>query len=335
MPSGNGFSLDQASYISLMKPINIDKDRYPCEDSNCTELEKHQFTSLVCALLWIVQTRLDAIADVCQLQSKVTTCTVKDMKTANNVLKRIKRDAEQFRLWYPPLEDPYRIVSVSDASHATKSTSYAHEGQLIMLMSDITPRVDKNGFIPLEDSWKIGGYCHVIASSGHKSKRISNSTSHAETLSCVTSSLTAQMIALRITEILYGSWLKGSSRLNTLLEWQDQGLFILPVWLITDCKDLLELVTGHRGVPSDKSQRLSILALREDRLSGRVSAMLHINTHAMLADGLTKGGTFPLLMEFMTTGYWQGKTTADKLIVMRVIAPRKIFDESDLVNMKQ
>ena len=90
-----------------------------------------------------MQTRLDVIADVCQLQSKVTTCTVKDMKMANNVLKRIKRDTGHFRLWYPYLDAPYRLVSVSDASHATKTTSYAHEGQVIMLMTDTFPKADK------------------------------------------------------------------------------------------------------------------------------------------------------------------------------------------------
>ena len=52
--------------------------------------------------------------------------------------------------------------------------------------------------------------------------------------------------------------------------------------------DVIELITGKKGVPQDNSLRLIILALRENRLQGRFQANLHVDTNDMLANALTK-----------------------------------------------
>ena len=58
--------------------------------------------------------------------------------------------------------------------------------------------------------------------------------------------------------------------------------------LATDCGDLFELVTGQKGIPLDKSQRLVIGALRQRRLQQKVRATLKITDGDMLANPLTK-----------------------------------------------
>eukprot|EP00959_Pyramimonas_sp_CCMP1952_P093202 1951079-Pyramimonas_sp.AAC.1 len=45
-----------------------------------------------------------------------------------------------------------------------------------------------------------------------------------------------------------------------------------------------------KGIPVDKTQRLSIPSLREDRLSGKVRRMYHWPTELMAMDALTKVG---------------------------------------------
>ena len=44
------------------------------------------------------------------------------------------------------------------------------------------------------------------------------------------------------------------------------------------------------------------MALREDRMTGRVRCVVHVPTKAMLADGLTKEGIFDMLLCFLTNG---------------------------------
>ena len=119
----------------------------------------------------------------------------------------------------------------------------------------------------------------------------------------------------------------------------DLGAFILPVHCVTDCNDLLELATGERGIPADKSQRLSVLSIREERLSGRCRLFSHVPTDVMLADALTKLGTFPVFLKFQSTGIWDTTlpTSTKKLlkITTRTLARRNDFDENDFENLKE
>ena len=66
------------------------------------------------------------------------------------------------------------------------------------------------------------------------------------------------------------------------------GRYDIATDAVTDCRDLYELVTGARGVPQDKTQRLIVLSLRERRMLGRVRSYIWCDTDSMLANGLTK-----------------------------------------------
>ena len=125
---------------------------------------------------------------------------------------------------------------------------------------------------------------------------------------------------------------------------QDHGLFLIPVESWTDCLDLYELSCGLRGIPSGKSQRLAVLAIREERLARRLRGFGYIPTFLMLADSLTKAGIFPLFMKFLTTGLWDtsfkpkkdGKDSKKhpKLrILHRKADDEPEFEEHDLVNL--
>ncbi len=89
-----------------------------------------------------------------------------------------------------------------------------------------------------------------------------------------------------------------------------------------DCVDLWELSCGLRGVPQDKSQRLGILAIREERRSFRLRRLYHIVTHFMLADPMTKhiGYVSKSLYELLTSGNW---TLGDKVRVRHKFGSKK------------
>ena len=145
------------------------------------------------------------------------------------------------------------------------------------------------------------------------------------------------MLALRYSELLMDV---PTPKLSTLLKWADEGKFVTPTHCVTDCYDLLELATGERGVPADKGQRLAVLSIREERLSGRCRLFTHIPTSIMLSDALTKLGVFVMMNRFLSTGYWDTRLTATNKtgktlqITTRKIAPQDDFDEAALINLR-
>ena len=98
--------------------------------------------------------------------------------------------------------------------------------------------------------------------------------------------------------------------------------------------DLFELVTGHKGLSSDKTQRILILSLREDRWRGLIRRFFHYPATGMLADGLTKTGTFGELLRFATTGVVRVQLQQDKMI--RTAKPQQggQYDENTLRDLE-
>ena len=110
---------------------------------------------------------------------------------------------------------------------------------------------------------------------------------------------------------------EGPTTAQILLKIQQDHLVICAHDQMTDCMDLYELVTNNRGLSADKGQRLIIVSLREDRMSGRIRTFQHIPTAAMIADGLTKTGVFLQLLRFCTSGYVAFKIGDDKFMRQR------------------
>ena len=89
---------------------------------------------------------------------------------------------------------------------------------------------------------------------------------------------------------------------------------LVPVDHVADCMDVYELCTGSKGVPSDKTQRILILSLREDRWHGLIRHFYHYPTASMIADGLAQICRFTQLLRFATTGKFSFRHSSDKLV---------------------
>ena len=252
------------------------------------------------------------VCEVTQLQTRFAIATIGDLKAANRLVDRAKTHKARAGLHYRQIPKPVRVADVSDASHATKITSYAHEGNFVFLMHDgIKDLKVKDHTVTADTEYLLGGVVHPLVTSSHKSKRVSHSTSHAENLSACSGVQNAPMDALRLTEVEVPILYKQLATVSLLVWIDDNAKFVTACDHYTGCHDLLDLVTGLKSVPTDKSQRLAVISLREDRLNGRTRHWFHIPTTTMVADGLTKPGLFPLLMELLTCGHWSVKTTAD------------------------
>jgi hypothetical protein len=102
-------------------------------------------------------------------------------------------------------------------------------------------------------------------------------------------------------------------RIKDLIDMEDRGFFDLAHDVCTDCHDLFELLTGSRGVPQDRSQRLIIMSLRELRALGRIRNVFWQDTKDMLANSLTKHTPYDeQLWRFLKTGYLHCKYRCER-----------------------
>ena len=111
-------------------------------------------------------------------------------------------------------------------------------------------------------------------------------------------SLQAEQLAMRLTELTSPTQLD----LKNLIRIEKAGNYDLPIEVLCDCNDVLELVTGKKGVPQDKSQRLIILSLRERRLMGRSGFHIHIRTQDMVGNCLTKHAPCEQILKLLFCG---------------------------------
>ena len=147
---------------------------------------------------------------------------------------------------------------------------------------------------------------HIYVGSSNKAKRLSHSTSHAETLSAAKFIPVGQLVALRLCEPDLAIYFNTSLSPGLLMNVQDRGMCMVPHDHYIDCMDLWELSCGLKGIPQDKSQRLGVLSIREERRTERLRRLFHVTTQWMLADCLTKhSGYFSKsLHQLLSCGYW-------------------------------
>jgi hypothetical protein len=118
---------------------------------------------------------------------------------------------------------------------------------------------------------------------------------------------------------------------DELLEMETDGYYDLPIDSLTDCMDLYQLVTGAKGVPQDRTQRLLILSLREKLMVHKIRHFGWLHTKDMCANNLTKPDLKDQsLNQLMDTGRF---STVDTAIVRKSGSKRTQFEETDLLEM--
>ena len=170
--TATGYSIDQAEFVEKMAPAPVPTRD---DDSKLDAKEVSDFRSILGALLWITATRLDIVADVSVLQSKVTTATVKELKMANEVLVKAREHSEAALHYRAFKSDRLRLVCIHDASSASSGRHYAQEGILIMLTDDAWAEQTLEHETSFDDEMvqQHGGVAHILHSHGGKAKRIS------------------------------------------------------------------------------------------------------------------------------------------------------------------
>eukprot|EP00435_Cladocopium_sp_Y103_P067126 s113_g29.t1 len=131
--TNDGFSITQKEFAEKLQHAKVPGR---ADNAKLTAEEVTDFRSVLGALLWITATRLDVVADVSLLQSRVTIAEVKDIKLANGAIDKVKQYSD-IGLHYRFFEsNDQRIVCIHDASSASKGRHYAQEGILVLLADD-------------------------------------------------------------------------------------------------------------------------------------------------------------------------------------------------------
>ena len=327
-----GYHMSQDDFCEKLKVVTIGKDRKDTDLLTPTELTS--FRSILGGLLWLTATRLDLVADVCTLQAQVTRATIAHLRQANNVVRRAMSEVGQgLGLHYRKILPPYRLACIHDSSAAGNVRNYAQEGILVVLCEDRVHGWNRAEEYILNDNdcTFLGGKCHVLWAHGAKAKRISYSTSHAETLAAISGLEAATLVAVRLSELFY---MKKRATLQSLIAAQEYGVDRLPVDGCTDCRDFFELASGSGNVPQDKNQRLYIMAYREARMAGRLRWLALVPTESMTADELTKSMVAEPMMRLLSSGTMAFKNEEKHHIVMRSLPKmpkieERHFDMSD------
>ncbi|CAE7420861.1 RE2 [Symbiodinium natans] len=283
----DGFSMTQDAFCEKLKPVDVPGHKK--DDEALCPSEVTAFRSILGGLLWLTATRLDLVADVCILQAQVTRAKIVHLRQANNVVQRAKKELGQnLGLHYRKLVPPLRLASIHDSSAAGND----------------------------RETKLMGGRSHILWAHGAKAKRISYSTSHAETLAAISGLEASTMVSIRLAELLY---VVKKPTIQGLVALQERGVPELPVDDYTDCKDFFELASGDKSVAQDKNQRLYIMAFREARLQGRLRWIVLTPTESMTADGLTKSMIAPPLMKLLSTGTVQFANAGKHHMVLRTL----------------
>ena len=266
----DGFRMTQDDFCKKLKPAVIPSGRKDQDDLTPSE---------------VTATRLDLVAEVCLLQSQVTRAKVAHLRQANNTVKRAQSVEANLGLLFRKLRGPLRVMCIHDSSAAANSRQYAQEGILVVLAEDKLQQLKEYEHVLDNDQARLlGGTVHVLWAHGAKAKRVSYSTSHAETLAAISGLEAASLVTVRLAELLCVP----KPSIQSLLAVQERGVRQLPIDDLGDCRDLYELVSGERGITQDKGQRLYVLALREARMSRRLRWIGLVPTASMTADALTK-----------------------------------------------
>ena len=316
--------MGQQKFCNDIQPISIDPARKHHPSLPLTPTETTQLRAALGALLFLLITRGDLISDVVTLQTFINKAEIQHLKQANLIIGRAKQTPNR-GLLFQKLTPPLRILSIGDSSFATSKTSYAIEGKLELITED-RPYEMKAGKLSVADTnLFLGVTAHILIMTAKKAKRISHSTSHAESLTAHNCLTDAETISMRYTEIFSQQRL----RIIDLIKYEDMAVYDLPIDHLTDCMDLVDLWTGQRGAPQDRSQRLIILSLREKRMTHKLRHLLHVDTKDMAANRLTKfDGKDYALINLLDYGslHFQQQATARP----RPTARWHIYDESDV-----
>ena len=105
------------------------------------------------------------------------------------------------------IHGPLRLGNINDASHISGHSLYAQEAKMVLLQADTRSLRDAPEWLSAKEAIALGGYGHPLYGTPRKATRVSHNTSHGESLSMLSGLQVAQLIANRMSEPFYTTYL--------------------------------------------------------------------------------------------------------------------------------
>ena len=293
-------TLDQTHYAMQLRPIDLSSTNVQDINKTLSESMQSAFLSLLGGLSWLVQTRVDICVYVCALQRAASKATIGHVQKINKLCRWVQR--KKFFLTYCRLQNPIKILDVSDSAFRTEDTSgLALRGAIIGVCED---KAAVNG--------TPGGTFHVIEYFSRKQRRVTRSTFAAELHGLADSVEIARMIS-----ITYAGILLPKLTTKDLQSLEDKGALPLAIDCVVDCRSVYDALSCDEvKTPSEASLVLILHSLKESLLTHNIRRLWWINTLDMCSDALTKGAiSRKAVFQLGLSGRWM------------LLHPVKVFQE--------
>jgi len=273
----------QTHYAQKLSPVDTKTlsmtDEQLALDSNFTSL----YLTLLGALSWLCQTRLDICVYVQSLQRSASRPNIGCLIRLNRVTNWVRRKV--FVLTYRRFNlSQVRLMAVSDAAFRREDLSgLSLRGHIILLTENHLGHP--------------GGCMHPIEWSCRKQKRVVRSTYGAELHSVSDAIETALVIRSVYAQLM-------STKLLNALELAN--CIVPPLQASIDCRSVFDsLASEETKRPSEESLIFTLLQLKELLRHKKLERMWWVTTGDMLADCMNKGVVSrQYLLKTIHSGTW-------------------------------
>ena len=250
-------------------------------------LQIAQFLSLLGAVSWLTQTRLDVAVYVCALQRAAKKPCVEHALRLNKVVKWCKRKVSF--LFYKYMTPPCRIVVISDSAFRKEDAAgLAMRGAIIAI-----------GECNVEGP---GGVVHMIEYYARKQRRVTRSTFSAELNGVSDAYEFGKLIGMTLAELV-----SPHPQARSLIHLEETGSLPVPVDVVIDARSVFDsLKAPEIRPPTEISLVMMLCQLKEALLCRGMRKLYWVDTRDMCADGLNKGAcSRAALITVPSTGEWR------------------------------
>lgn len=282
-------TLHQRPYVKQLKLMDAATLNSMKSDELLPTALIEQFQSLLGALSWLTQTRLDICVYVVALQRAAKSPRAEHGLRLNRVAKWARR--KDSALVFCILANPVRIVAISDSAFRKEDVlGLAIRGAIIALVDS------------LFGADELGGAVHVLEFYSRKQRRVTRSTFSAELNALSDAIDIGRLIALTFSELL-----RPFPQASSLVKLEEQGQFVLQLQAVVDAKSVFDAIAASEiKTPTEVSLVMQLCAIKESLTSRSLTKLWWCSTGDMIADGLNKGAVSrQKLIEFATTGVWR------------------------------
>ena len=231
------------------------------------------FLSLLMALAYTLQTRVDLCVYVNALQRHAQTPTCLHVRRLNAVVRWAQRNP--LALHYKRMSEANQLVIHSDAGFRKEEKDCVDVGRAVRGANYIRTGKDAHG---LPTAHLLHWDCSAI-------KTVTRSTFTSELQAAIAATDSGLLLAVGLHELANGAVTAAEGR-----KLREEGGLKVNTVVCIDAMSIFSALAAERvKAPAEKSMLLHLLWLRELLEKGILNALHWLDTRAMSADGHTKG----------------------------------------------